>query len=171
MPRTVAQGIAWLIGFALALWLWPLGDNRVSAEPASPYATLEGDLYAGVEQVRSGRHIVGLKRVPALDAVARAHSEDMARRGYLSHDSPEGTNPLQRIQASGFAGFTMAAENIGQTSRPEPTREIVNGWLNSAVHRTNLYAPAFNATGVGVARTPNGTWIYTQVYVAIPSQR
>ena len=32
----------------------------------------------------------------------------------------------------------------------------------------NLIAPAFNATGVGIARRADGTLFYTQVYVTFP---
>ena len=62
----------------------------------------------------------------------------------------------------------LAAENLGSTDRPEPTREIVSAWLASPVHRQNLYAPAFNATGIGIVRAPDGALLYTQVYVTYP---
>ena len=45
---------------------------------------------------------------------------------------------------------------------------MLDGWLNSADHRQNLYAPAFNATGIGVARGSDGSLIYTQLYLTLP---
>jgi uncharacterized protein YkwD len=73
-----------------------------------------------------------------------------------------------RLEAARLSGFTLAGENIGSTNRPAPNREIVTGWLNSTVHRTNLLAPAFNATGIGIARAADGSLLYTQLYVTYP---
>jgi uncharacterized protein YkwD len=92
----------------------------------------------------------------------------MAARGYLAHESPEGQNALDRLERGRVDGFSMAAENIGMTSKPTPASEIVSAWLRSPVHRTNLLAPAFNTTGIGVARGRDGSWIATQLYVTYP---
>ena len=45
---------------------------------------------------------------------------------------------------------------------------FVMHWIESPVHRQNLYGPPFNTTGIGVARTPSGAWIFTQLYVTRP---
>ena len=169
MPRDPRQAIAFLLGFALAIWLSPL---RVSASgvdaPDPALAPLESALLADVNAVRTRSHKLPLRRTAELDAVARAHSRDMAARGYVAHDSPEGANAVVRLEAARLSGFTLAAENIGATSRPSPNQEIVTGWLQSKVHRTNLLAPAFNATGIGIARARDGSLLYTQLYVTYP---
>ena len=82
--------------------------------------------------------------------------------------SPEGRNPVDRLHAGGVSGFTLAAENAGMTSRQDPNGEILQGWLHSDDHRRNLYAPPFNATGIGVAQAADGTFYYTQLYVTLP---
>jgi uncharacterized protein YkwD len=167
MPRTLAQGLAFLLGFACALWL---GPARISTEPLSdPEATrLEELLLEQVNGVRAQWHLVPLARMSAVDDVARGHSGDMAARGYLAHESPEGHNAIDRLARGRVDGFSLAAENIGQTSKPTPASEIVAAWLRSPVHRTNLLAPAFNATGIGVARARDGSWIATQLYLTYP---
>ena len=76
----------------------------------------------------------------------------MVTRHYLAHESPEGHNAVNRLESAHVAGFSLAAENIGITDRPDPNHEILRAWLASEVHRTNLYAPPFNATGIGIAR-------------------
>ena len=95
---------------------------------------------------------------------------DMARRGYLSHVSPEGRNPVDRIESAGIEGVSLAAENAGLTDRGDPNQEILTGWIASPVHRSNLYAPPWNRTGVGIARSASGTWYYTQLYVTVPRE-
>ena len=158
LPRTLLGAAALLLGLWLAL----------TAGPAIGDPGLEEALHAAVNRTRAAHHRMALERRADLDAVARAHSADMARRRYLSHDTPEGANPVDRIQRSGLDGFTLAGENVGMTSRSDPNREILDGWLVSPVHRENLLAPAFNATGIGVARAADGTLYYTQLYVTFP---
>jgi uncharacterized protein YkwD len=167
VPRTPLQGLAFVIGFAIAIWL---GPATIAVEPVSdPEASrLEASLYEQVNAVRAQHHLVPLVRQPALDGVARGHSSDMASRGYLAHESPEGENPVHRLERGQVDGFSMAAENIGMTTKPSPASEIVTGWMRSPVHRTNILAPAFNSTGLGVARGRDGAWIATQLYVTYP---
>ena len=167
MPRTLLQAAAFLLGLWLALLLWPGRAGAASADAAA-YAPLEADFFEQINDFRASQHLIPLQRVPELDRIARAHSEDMAQRHYLSHVSPEGRNPVDRLQAGGISGFTLAAENAGMTSRANPNDEIYQGWLHSADHRRNLVAPPFNASGVGIARAADGTWYDTQLYITLP---
>ena len=169
MPRSPIQAVGFLLGFALALWLSPFAAEASSADTPDPaLAPLEASLLAAVNEVRAQHHRIPLARTPELDAVARAHSRDMVARNYVAHESPEGGNAMDRLAHARLEGFSLAAENIGATNRAAPNREIVSGWLGSPLHRTNLLAPAFNATGIGIARTPDGRLLYTQLYVTYP---
>ena len=166
MPRNLVQALAFLLGFWLAMLVWPFSSRADDA--AAPFAPLEAELDAAVNAERAARHLIALERRPELDRVARAHSADMARRAYLAHVNPEGLNPVDRLERGGVDGFSLAAENAGATNEADPTREIFEGWLASPVHRQNLHAPPFNATGIGVARSDDGTFYYTQLYVTYP---
>ena len=169
MPRSLGHGLAFLLGFWIALALSPFRVEIARADSnAASYAELETRLHQEVNALRAHRHLIPLERDPALDAVARAHSADMARRGYLNHVNPEGQDPLDRLHAAGIEGFSLAAENTGLTDRPDPNREILQGWIASPVHRNNLHAPPFNRTGVGVSRAASGAYYYTQLYVTVP---
>ena len=168
MPRTPVQGMAFLLGFWIALWLSPLSVQATESSGAAPFGALEEALHDEINQVRGGRHLIPLSRRPELDAVARAHSLDMAHRRYLAHETPEGANPLDRLRSAEVDGFSLAAENIGSTNRSDPNREIVSSWIRSPIHRKNLFAPPWNATGIGIARAPDGALIYTQLYVTFP---
>jgi uncharacterized protein YkwD len=168
MPRTFVQGLAFVIGFWIALVLSPFCVRVARADDSEAHAALEARFHDAVNAVRAERSLITLDRDASLDAVARAHSADMASRRYLSHVNPEGRNPLERIQAAGISGFTLAAENAGQTSFADPNDEILRGWIASPDHRRNLYAPPFNRTGIGFARAADGTWYVTQLYVSVP---
>ena len=80
---------------------------------------------------------------------ARAHSADMAARGYFAHVAPDGRTFTQRISAAGFTGSLPWAENIasGQAS----PQAVVDGWMASATHCANIMNPDFRSVGVGYA--------------------
>ena len=170
VPRSLPDAIGFLLGVWLALaLLLPFAARGAQAPNPDPeLAALEQALHAGANRVRADHHRIALVRRADLDAVARAHGADMAVRGYLAHESPEGHNPVDRLQRGGIGGFSLAGENAGQTNRTDPVREILEGWQLSPTHRTNLLAPAFNTTGVGVARAADGTLYFVQVYVTFP---
>jgi uncharacterized protein YkwD len=170
MPKNFIQAAGFLLGFGLILFLAslsaPFARGDTTTDPS--FAALEAQLLAAVNVVRAEHHLIPLVRNPALDRVARAHSEDMARRNYLSHQNPEGSNPVDRIQQGDVSGFTLAAENLGKTNRGNPNAEIIRSWLGSPDHRRNLLAPPFNTTGIGISRAHDGSLIYTQLYVTYP---
>lgn len=179
MPNTLPRALIFLAALALALHaLIPLvapstarGDTPPAAPAAPPdpaLAALESDLHAAINGIRTQHHRVALTRNPLLDRAARGHARDMATRRYFSHDTPEGLNPVDRIQRAGASDFTLAAENVGMTTKGNPNHEIVQGWMHSPMHRENVLAPAFNASGVGIARAADGTYYYTQVYATFP---
>ena len=168
VPRDFCSGSGFLFGLWLALvLLGPLVAPWASA--ADPeLARMEAALHRSVNRFRSEQRLIALTRNADLDAVARAHGEDMAARGFFAHENPEGQSPLDRIQASPLQGYSLAAENLSKTAAAAPTRETINGWMYSKVHRKNLLAPSFNTTGVGVARAPDGSLLVVQVYVTLP---
>ena len=168
MPRTPAQAIAFLLGFWLAFALSPLIAKPAAGAEPSNFPPLETELLDQVNRIRSDHHLVPLVRRTDLDRVALAHSIDMAQRGYFSHQSPEGANPVDRLQRQGVADMRLAAENLGKTTHSDPSTQIVRSWLQSPDHRSNLLAPALNFTGIGIARDADGSLIYTQVYILVP---
>ena len=131
-------------------------------------ARMEAALHDAVNRFRAQHHKIPLQRRADVDAVARGHSADMAGRRYLSHETPEGRNWVDRLGAGRVEGFTMAGENVGMTTKPNPNDEILGGWIHSKVHLDNLLAAPFNTTGLGIARSADGTLYYTQLYLNFP---
>lgn len=168
MPRTPLQAVVFLIAlWATLVVLAPL--VRAAGDGPDPaLAALEDALHDAVNEIRVREGLIPLRRDPAVDRVARAHSRDMVARRYFAHETPEGLTPPDRLARGGVDGISLAGENVGLTSRGDPNREIVTGWLASPVHRQNLLAPVFNHTGIGIARAADGTLYYTQLYVTVP---
>lgn len=168
MPRTLEQAGGLLFGLWMAVVvLQPIGTSAQAMTDA-PLANLESVLHITINDIRDAQGLRRLTRDPALDAVARAHSQDMAARHYLAHQTPEGLNPPDRMKRAGVTGYTLAGENVGTTSRLDPNREIVVAWMDSTAHRDNILAPVFNMTGIGIARAADGSFFYTQLYGSKP---
>jgi uncharacterized protein YkwD len=168
VPRTLGQAGSLLFGFWLALvLLQPIGTGASTTTDAE-IAALEAALHTAINDVRAEHGLRRLGRDAALDDVARGHALDMATRGYLAHETPEGLTPPARLARGGVTGITLAAENVGTTSRLDPNREIVTAWMASPDHHRNIVAPVFNETGIGVARARDGSLYYTQLYVTKP---
>jgi len=170
VPRTLGQAVGFLLGLWIALQLSPFCVRVAAAGEEAPaeHPSLEDALHEAVNATRAEHDLIPLRRDPELDRVARAHASDMARQGYLSHENRSGANPLDRLFRGGLQGFTLAAENVGRTNEAPPNHHILASWLASEVHRRNLLAAAFNATGLGIASAPGGALVYAQVYVTYP---
>lgn len=78
--------------------------------------------------------------------VGRLHSEDMFKRGYFSHYSPEGKDVGDRLQAAGIV-FQIAGENLALAPSISSAH---TGLMNSPGHKRNILDPAFNKVGIGV---------------------
>jgi uncharacterized protein YkwD len=120
--------------------------------------TFENQVLALINQARVTGGACGGATYPAvpvlamngsLRAAARAHSQDMATRNYLSHTSPEGSTFMQRIAAAGFSGSGPFAENIG--GGYDSPAAVVAGWMSSADHCRHVMGPGFRLAGVGYA--------------------
>ena len=128
-------------------------------------ATLEERTEREVNRIRSEHGLPALTTLPALRDVARRHSEDMARRGFFDHASPEGSTAGDRVLAFGLP-YRMVGENIGKSMEMEdPVVTIVDGWLHSPGHRANLLHPRYRRTGVGIAISEDGVIYFTQLFV------
>lgn len=107
-----------------------------------------------------------VRRDPALDAVARAYAQFLARTGRFAHDA-DGRSIGQRAQGGGYR-YCQIAENLALHGRSTgfQSRELANlaveGWKGSPGHRRNLMARHVTEIGVGVARAPR-----TQRYLSV----
>lgn len=81
-----------------------------------------------------------------LAKVGRRHCEDMFRRGYFSHDTPEGLSPFDRMEKSNIS-FQFAGENLALA--PD-VKLAMQGLMQSRGHRENILSPNFGKLGVGV---------------------
>jgi uncharacterized protein YkwD len=95
--------------------------------------------------VRTANGIPPLRPGPALTRAARAHSRDMARRGYFDHGAF-----IQRLRRFGVRG-RYVGENLAYGSESLSAASVVQMWLESPPHRQNLLDRGFRRIGVGIA--------------------
>lgn len=144
----------------------PQTDTPPAPPPtSSELRQLERETIEAVNRVRAQHDAAALDERAVLTDVARAHSQDMARRGYFSHRSPEGDDVVDRVRARGIS-YRKLGENIQQNRGYEdPVRTAIDSWLHSSGHRQILLDPAFTETGVGAALDEQGHYIFTQIFL------
>lgn len=113
-----------------------------------------------VNKERVGRGIRALTFDSRLRDVARSHSEDMVKRGYFSHYSPEGKTVADRVENAGI-DFLVVGENLAYA----PTVELAQqGLINSPGHRANILSTDYGRIGIGVIDAGIYGRMFTQVF-------
>lgn len=124
--------------------------------------SMESRVVTLVNAERAKAGLQPLKENWQLSRVARYKSQDMINKGYFSHTSPTYGSPFTMMQSFGIT-FSAAGENIAQGQRsPE---EVMNSWMNSPGHRSNILSPAYNQIGVGLAKDSAGRCYWTQMFI------
>ena len=103
-------------------------------------------LYALHNQARRNNNLGAFCVHPALQKAARAHTADMIRRNYFSHET-KGTNEsaCERVRRYGYR-YRYCGENIGAYPNPDA---MFKAWLGSPGHRSNILNNRFREIGIG----------------------
>lgn len=123
---------------------------------------LENEVIRLVNIQRSNRGLQTLTQNWQLSRVARYKSQDMATKGYFSHTSPTYGSPFNMMENFGLR-FSAAGENIAYGQRTP--QDVVNAWMNSPGHRSNILSATYNQIGVGYATNNKGTPYWTQMFI------
>ena len=101
-----------------------------------------------------------------LTALARSHSENMARQNFFNHVDRDGLDISGRADAHGVSGWRALGENIAYNQGYEdPVEFAVERWMRSDKHRENILNGQFTHAGLGVARAADGRVYFTQVFI------
>ncbi len=115
--------------------------TNISVDNAS-----EKKMFEMVNQERTSRGLSALETSTALTDVGRAHCEDMFKRGYFSHYTPEGLSPFDRMSQADIT-FNYAGENLALAPNVDLA---MKGLMQSPGHRANILSKDFHKLGVGV---------------------
>lgn len=105
-------------------------------------------VFAAVNAQRKGAGLTELVIRDDLNAIAQAHAEDMSRRGFFDHVSPEGKDVHDRLDHAAVS-YLIGGENI---ARNQSSTLAVQAWLDSPPHREGIFLPDYRQTGIGVSR-------------------
>ena len=112
------------------------------------YTGIRTDIFNLLNNERQSRGLTRLGCDVTLSKIAQAHAEDMNRRNYFSHTTPEGKTLKDRLREGG-SSYTYVGENVayGQVSGGE----VVRKWMNSPPHRENILRKEFTKMGIGAS--------------------
>ena len=161
-------------GLALAIAL--LESSHISIP------RLEQKIHTLINSERQTKKINPLAPDEQLLDIARAHSQDMANRGFFDHVNPDGKSPRDRVRLAGYNCPKTVGENIFQNnlysrvqirgdlktyywnSLDEIATSTVQGWMSSPGHRQNILQREYSKTGIGVAIADDGKIYITQLF-------
>ena len=125
--------------------LMPSGSNLATVAEAT-LCLLNGE--------RVDRGLAALRPNDRLQRAALDHGTDMVAHRYFAHQGRDGSQPAERIRASGYlsgGGQWRIGENLawgtGELAAP---KAIMSAWMASAGHRANILQPAYREIGFGV---------------------
>ena len=136
-----------------------------SAGPAVAANNFERQAFNLINAERARYRLPALAWDGQLCRVARGHSEQMGRRNFFDHEAPDGSNLLDRVDASGVAWRSLGENIAYNQGQVDPVRAAVEQWLQSPKHRANILRGNFTHTAVGVARTTDGRVYLTQIFI------
>jgi uncharacterized protein YkwD len=174
------KGYAAIVLAVLLFGLVPassLSSQSVPQRANFPYRTgqLELQMWELINRDRADRFYSRETRgrVPALQwddrlaAVARMHSEEMARNGFFSHEGADGSSPARRVSMAGIK-WLSTGENIANCSGVSEAESLfMNEPKFQQNHRWNILNVNYTHVGVGVARALDGSLYITQEFAQL----
>lgn len=151
-----------------SLYVFVLGISWADhiADRAEQYRDLPAmrrEMLERVNTERRRRALPPLRPTPVLDRIAQAYAEDMLKRSFYGHDSPEGETVRERAIAGGYR-LAAVGENVASG---QPTIDVVmDGWMASDKHRANVLSKVFTEAGFGLAIGKNRSG-YQMIWVQV----
>lgn len=121
----------------------------------------EEEMLKDVNKERTDQGLSPLTMDNELTDLAQIHSDDMFKRGYFSHYTPEGLSPFDRMERAKIT-YMYAGENLALA----PSTELaMQGLMNSPGHRANILNANFHKIGIGVIDGGIYGKMYTQEFI------
>lgn len=145
--------------------VYPLIPSAVDLAVSNP-GDIEGTLIeqrnkflALINQARSEHGLAPVTLDNSMNELAQFKAEDMAKRDYFSHWTPEGltTNELRKD----YAIAQFVSENIAR----DVSIELAHvGLMRSAAHRSNVLNSEWKRAGLGITKDDENGYAFVQVF-------
>jgi uncharacterized protein YkwD len=140
----------------------PVLNASASTSAASQLSSSERALAAGIDAVRRRHGGAALAVSSGLVRAAEAHGDSMARLGYFSHSSRDGTLFWRRIARyypiSGARKWSVG-EDLFWSVSPASTEGITRAWLASPEHRRILLGH-WSQVGVAIVHVTQAPGVF-----------
>lgn len=139
--------------------------NGDSTNKVSQNSNLSANAQEVIKLVNKERNAAGLSALAEnsrLSEVAQAKAEDMMKNGYFSHTSPTYGSPFEMMKTFGIA-YKSAGENIAKGQKTPAA--VMNGWMNSSGHRTNILNASYEQIGAGFCKDSSGVAYWVQMFI------
>lgn len=143
---------------AAAACLLALGATQAAActTPANVNA-LATEVANGLNANRAANGLPPVQFNRRLGRAAMDHACDMSNNGFFGHSGSNGSDIVQRVNATGYRQCLVAENLAWGYPRSE---QIVTGWMNSAGHRANMLHPRVEQFGVAITEGAKGpNWV------------
>jgi uncharacterized protein YkwD len=149
----------------------PLKAGRTSGVATVELAgSLQQELLQRLNALRARAGLRPLRRSRALTSAAVSHSRSMAKYGYFSHESYDGSAFWQRVGRFYKPPQDFHVYRVGENLLSGPdsvsASAVMRGWLESAPHRRNLYA-GWGEVGFGAVRAVGAPGVFEGATVLI----
>lgn len=105
-----------------------------------------------INAYRISKGLKPLKLNKKLVEAARMHARDLASHDRISHYGSDGSDPLLRVQRTGYP-VHLAAENVG--TGQASLAEVFKGWQQSPGHNENLLLKDAREMGIALIVDPS----------------
>lgn len=130
-------------------------------KPAPNEPSLAAQTIINVNAERKANKVATLQADPALNRIASAKAEDMAKHGELSHTSPT-YGDVPAMLAKFNYKWKAYGENIAAGYLT--AKGVTDAWLDSPGHKENLMSDVFTHMGAGTATDSEGTIYWVNLY-------
>jgi len=145
--RSVAAGV--LFAVLLTAASGALADERHAALPMKD--AWRTDMLHRLNRIREEFGLAALRIDDRLNRAAQLHADDMARRDFFDHRSPEGARMTERADRTGYH-WRRLIENIA-AGYPN-IASTIEGWMESPEHRAGLLDREVRDAGFGYVYQP-----------------
>jgi uncharacterized protein YkwD len=147
----------------LGLWVAASPAAASADRPASAMRVLEREVLANVNALRRQHGLVPLRLCSGLEAAAREHSTQMARRGYFGHSSAGGgpfDRRVSRFYPRDGRHYWSIGENLLWSSPDVDAAGALRAWVNSPEHRKNMLMAGWREIGLAAVHVASAPGAY-----------
>jgi uncharacterized protein YkwD len=152
-----------VVAAALGLWVVASPAGATADRPATAMSSLEQGVLADINALRKQHGLEPLHFNSRLSAAARAHSSDMALRGYFSHTSASGMTfdrRIARYYPMGSSRYWSVGENLLWSSPDVDPARALDMWWNSPEHRKNMLNARWREIGLSAVHVATAPGTY-----------